>query len=89
VQAIKKIKIKKKKNQKERCLNPILGGRKRLVVGQEGRAPSSQPSAPEYFPSANAGSRFRLGGLMAEPSWAKSWAGLAQGTSEAKADIPA
>lgn len=43
----------------------------------------------EYFPSSNAGSRFRLDGLTAEPSWANSKAGLAQGTFRAQADLAA
>lgn len=46
-------------------------------------------SAQEYFPCSNADGRFQLGGLRAEPNWAKSWAGLAQGTFPAKADIAA
>lgn len=57
--------------------------------GRKAKHQAASPSALEYFPSSNPGSRFQLDGLTAEPSRAKSWAGLAQGMFRAKADITA
>lgn len=85
-----------KKPQKTKHTPPKKGEElfKSCASGQKGAGvgagrQSSQPSTLEHFPSSNPGSRFQFDGLIAEPSWVKSWAGLAQGTFRAKADIAA